>query len=286
MFRHSRLKLARIVSLLGSVAVAAQQRPQELPADLVREVIHNELNEPQGTQLKWRYVSEKEADGKQETREVIETGRGVLDRLIAIGGKPLGGFQRQQEMDRLLQIWHSPVQQAKLEQSRRKGVEQCDAFLKMIPDAFVFEYTGEHAGQNLWKLTFQPKPGYTPPSWQGKILHQMSGEMWVDADQKRLASVSGQLLNEVKFAGGLLGHLEKGGRFRVARAEISRGQWKTVEMLVDMNGKALLFKAISVQQKERHRDFERVPEDLSIADAAALLMKQSLMAAKNSVHSR
>jgi len=48
---------------------------------------------------------------------------------------------------------------------------------------------------------------------------------------------------------------------------------------VNMKGKALLFKTLSVQQKEVHRSFERVSPDLTIADAAGLLLKQSLIAA-------
>jgi hypothetical protein len=85
-------------------------------------------------------------------------------------------------------------------------------------------------------------------------------------------------MNEVKFAGGLLGHLEKGGQFSVKRTEIAPGQWEVTEMAVNMRGKARLFKTISVQQKELHRNFDRVPDDLTISDAAAILLKQSLIA--------
>ena len=94
-----------------------------------------------------------------------------------------------------------------------------------------------------------------------------------------MVSITGQLTNEVKFAGGLLGHLEKGGQFSVKRTEITPAHWEVTEMAVNMHGKVLLFKTISVQQKELHRDFERVPDDLSISDAAAILLKQSLIAA-------
>ena len=47
-----------------------------------------------------------------------------------------------------------------------------------------------------------------------------------------------------------------------------------------MHGRALLFKTISVQQKELHQHFERFQDDLSMSDAAVLLLKQSLIAAK------
>ena len=149
--------------------------------------------------------------------------------------------------------------------------------MKMIPDAFLFEYAAENG--NLAKITFKPNPSFRPPSREGKVLQQMAGEMWVDTRMKRLASISGQLINEVKFGAGLLGHLEKGGQFIVKRAELAPGDWETTEMVVDMRGKALLFKSISVQQKERHSNFESLPVDITLADAANLLLKQTLVAA-------
>jgi hypothetical protein len=47
-----------------------------------------------------------------------------------------------------------------------------------------------------------------------------------------------------------------------------------------MQGKALMFKTISVQQKELHKNFERVPDDLNLVDAADILLKQAVVAEK------
>jgi hypothetical protein len=66
----------------------------------------------------------------------------------------------------------------------------------------------------------------------------------------------------------------------VTRTEIAPGQWELTEMTVNMQGKALLFKAISVKQREVHSDFQPVSEDLSFSDAVALLLKQTLVAVK------
>jgi hypothetical protein len=74
--------------------------------------------------------------------------------------------------------------------------------------------------------------------------------------------------------------LEKGGQFTVRRSVIASGQWEVTDMVVNMRGKALLFKTISVQQKEIHKNFERVPDDLSMSDAAELLLQQEQIAEK------
>jgi hypothetical protein len=78
----------------------------------------------------------------------------------------------------------------------------------------------------------------------------------------------------VKFGGGLLGHLNKGGKFGVKQAEVAPGHWDMTAMVVDMRGKILFFKTISVQQTENRRDFHRVPDDLTMAQAADLLNRE------------
>ena len=94
----------------------------------------------------------------------------------------------------------------------------------MVPEAFLFEYAGEGGG--LVKLTFKPNPTFRPPSREGKVLHEMAGEVLIEAKKQRLVSISGQLMNEVKFALGLLGHLEKGGQFAVKRTEVAPAHWE------------------------------------------------------------
>ncbi len=51
-------------------------------------------------------------------------------------------------------------------------------------------------------------------------------------------------------------------------------------MGVDMKGKVLLFKTISAQQTENRRDFHRVPDDLTMAQAADLLNREIVVVSK------
>lgn len=50
---------------------------------------------------------------------------------------------------------------------------------------------------------------------EARVFQHMQGEMTVDAKQGRLAAIKGYLVEDVKFGGGLLGHLDNGGRFEV-----------------------------------------------------------------------
>ena len=256
----------------------SQSTTQPSPAALVKDVIYNETHLSNSENAHWKYRLEKTSEGRQETRTVIETPSGSLDKLVAVAGTPLTEEQEANEAKRILKFSQSREEQRKAEQARQKDADQCNAILKMIPDAFIFQQTGQK-GEAV-RLSFTPNPQFQPPSREGKVLQHMTGEMWVDAREKRLISLDGQLTSEVKFGGGLLGHLEKGGQFMVKRVQVSRGDWELTELTVNMQGKALLFKSISVQQKEIHSDFERLPDDLTLAAAANLLLKQTLVAAK------
>ena len=275
MTAHSRIILA---VLLLSPALATAQAPQQLSAaDLVKAVISNELKPSADTDIRWKYRLEKEADGKRETRQVVETKSGSLDKLVAVNGKPLSDAQQRDETERVLRLSRDAQEQRKAQAARQKDAEQCNRFMQMIPNAFTFDYAGQSG--NLTKVVFRPNPGFQTSSREAKVLQQMAGEMWIDPGQKRLVSIDGQLTNEVKFAGGLLGHLEKGGRFFVKREELAQGDWEVTEISVNMHGKALLFKNICVQQKETHSNFERLPSDITLADAANILLRQALVAA-------
>ena len=131
------------------------------PADLVKAVINGELN-TDVNEIRWKYLLNKDADGKQETREVVETKSGSLDRLIAVAGKPLTDAQQRSETERILRLSRDPDERRKLEQARRKDAEQCNAFLRMIPEVFLFAYA-EESGR-LVKLTFKANRRFQPPS--------------------------------------------------------------------------------------------------------------------------
>jgi hypothetical protein len=79
----------------------------------------------------------------------------------------------------------------------------------------------------------------------------------------------------VKFGGGLLGHLDKGGEFHVKQSEVSPGYWEITLLHVNMHGKALFFKTIVVQENEIRTNFQRVPDNLTLSEAAEQLQKQS-----------
>jgi hypothetical protein len=245
--------------------------PAISPSDLVRRVIANELK-PQAERNSWVYDSEKEEAGKKQTRE------GSLEILVAVDGQPLSADKQREEAERIEKIASHPRERQKLEQEQKKDAEQCEAFFKMIPDAFLFNFEGREG--DFIRLSFKPNPAFQSSSREGRVLHVMEGELLVHSKYERLASISGRLAEEVKFGGGLLGYLDKGGTFSVKRTEVTPGQWMMTSMNVNMNGKALFIKTIAVQQKESRSNFQELGQDATLADAANILTNRIVLAEK------
>jgi hypothetical protein len=55
---------------------------------------------------------------------------------------------------------------------------------------------------------------------------------------------------------------------------VAPGHWEVTVLGVDMNGKALLFKSIGVQETENHSDFHRMADDLTLSEATGILNGQ------------
>jgi len=275
---HSPVTPIVTIILLGSTAFAQSdsERLGMSANELARKVVTNELKVQNEDLGHWMYRLEKKDAGKKQVQEIVETKDGSLSRLLSTDGRPLDAKQQQKESWRIQRLVSNPGEQRKLQQVSSKKAEQGERLFKILPDVFVFGYAGCEG--DLIKLSFRPNPNFRPPSIEARVFQNMEGEMTVDSKQERLAAINGHLMEEVKFGGGLLGHLDKGGKFEVRQTEVAPGQWEMTVLVVDMKGKVLLFKTIDVQQVESHLDFHRVPDDLTLAEAASILNGQTVVA--------
>ena len=252
--------------------------PTVSAGELVRTVVANELRLAEHDPSRWRYDVTKVENGQNQTKRVVEMRDGSLERLIATNGKSLSVEQQKRETERINFLASHPAEQEKLNRQQRRDAAQCASLIKMMPDAFTFNYAGQQG--DLVHLTFAPNPAFHPATWEARVLHAMAGDLWVQPKDQRLAAVNGRLIEDVKFGGGWLGHLASGGRFYVQRTNIGSGHWEITNLNVDMNGKALLLKSIAIQRHESKSNFKRVADNLAAQDAAEELNHQAILAQK------
>jgi len=240
---------------------------------LVREVIHNQLQAQIDDQTLWRYRDLKEKGGRSELRQVIETKDGELDRLLDVNREPLTAAQDQMEDGRIQKLLAHPDEIRKEQRTRREDNQKEDQLLQSFPRAFIFQYDGVDG--NLIGLGFTPNPHFHASNRQELVFHHMEGTMWIDGSQKRLAGMDGHLTSRVKFGGGLLGHLNQGGTFSMRLKDVGSGHWSLDSLDIQITGKALFFKTIGLQQKERCTDYSPIPENMTLRRAAQLLREES-----------
>ena len=221
---------------------------------------------------------ETEKAHRKEVYEVVETKNGDLKRLLLINGHSLTARQEREAEEQIRRLASNPSALRKSLKEENDDAAQSQRMLKTLPQALIFRF-GEKKGDAV-ELLFSPNPHFHPPTREAQVFQAMEGKMWLDTKQQRLIELSGHLTREVKFGGGWLGHLNPGGQFYVKQAEVAQGYWELTCLNVNMQGRALLFKTISVQQKLQRSDFHQISDDLTMAQAADLLRKQTLAAAK------
>ena len=273
------------VVLLSAASLAAQataSSPHPDPAELMRKAVEKEIKASTDNSMRFEFRGVKTTPQGSTTRLYVETKEGTAGLVVAYNGKPLTPEQRQAEEARVERFVENPQELRKKREREREDSERTLRIIRAMPNAFLFEYGGEEqgsesigrAGHLLVKLKFRPNPHYQPPTRVEEVLTGMQGDVLVDAVAYRIASIDGTLVKEVSFGWGILGHLDRGGRFVVHQLEAGDDDWEISSMTLSFTGKILLVKSLNINSTEIFDGFKRVPPDLTFAQAVELLKKE------------
>lgn len=254
------------------------QNPAVPPHELVKQAVAAEIA-ANNSGVKHMFHAQKQTPKGSQTRLYVETKDCMAAMLIAVNDKPLTEQQKQGETNHLAWIANNPDQQHKKLAREKEDTERTLRIVKALPDAFQYEYAGSEngdptmgrQGSQLVRLKFHPNPSYSPPSHVEQVLEGMQGYLLIDPTTHRLAKIDGTLFREVSFGWGILGHLDKGGHFVVKQADLGDGSWDLTELKLNLTGKILMIKSLSMTSDETFSDFQKVPSDLTFAQAVKRL---------------
>jgi hypothetical protein len=269
------LALALAIHSLSAATPPPNKNPVQEPAQLVREVVYNELHDHDSHGY-WRYWIKRHASKETRVDEQVETVEGPIARTELTNGQPLSADARQSEDSRLQHLLDSSSEQAQHRKEYAEDERRIGRILALLPDAFLYE-RAELEGDN-YHLRFHPNPDYPAHSIESRIFHAMSGDLWISVRAKHLVRLEGKLQENVDFGYGILGRLYKGGWFRLDRTEVRTASgsfdWKTERLEVHMTGRAILFKTIARETSEVRGGFVQVPAGLSLRQAETLIHQQ------------
>src|SRR5580693_6621168 len=226
---------------MRSAGGAASRRAAVLPQlpsdanDFARDFFDHEVKAQTQDHSLWSYREAKREDGKLKLYDVYQTRQGEIRRLVAVGGRRLTADQLAKEDSRIQGVISDPSLMRQRQGKERDDGEQARKMLRLFPDAFDFRYDGTDG--SLVRLRFSPNPKFRPPDHAAQVFHHMEGVVMVNAEQK----------------------------------EVAPRIWEVSVMHVHMSGKALLFKTIDVQEDETYSDFQPVPPETSLEQAAQRL---------------
>lgn len=282
-----------LLAAVGMMSLAAAQAaaPAHDPAsclELVRATVANEVAAVNNTS-KHMFRSRKQTAKGSQTRLYVETREAMAGMTISYDDKPLTAEQLDGERNHLAGLASSPEQLSRKHSQEQENTARTMRIVKALPDAFLYEYDGDvtepsaggSEGSQLVRLKFRPNPTYQPPSHVEEILVGMQGVIVIDPKARRIAKIDGYLFKEVGFGWGILGHLDKGGHFLVEQRDVGNNCWEISHMSLNMTGKILMFKNLSIKSDEVFSDFRSVPADTTFAQGVKMLNAEEAKLAQN-----
>jgi hypothetical protein len=254
------------IAFLITPALAVTQSPR----DLVRQAVQTELESSRNDHSHWLYFELDRQPEKSVKQWVAQACTVSLERVIERDGRLLPESQQREEMSSFI---NDPGAQNKKRKSGQHDDEQAAELLNILPDAFIWSIEGEKESETL--LHFKPDPQFHPPDLEARVFAAMEGEMAIDRQQHRIASLKGRLIHDVKIGFGLLGELKAGGTFDVERRELTPTVWEIVETHVHIQGHALIFKTISENEDDVKSHFKQIDQATSLQQAKQELLQLS-----------
>ena len=270
------------VVLAGGVGSAPTVPPQagieaKTPLQLVTEMVARE-NDEAAHHDRYEFISTERSDrtgGHVWTERVVETASGRVSVLLAEDGQPISQARQQQERKKLAGILADPEEMERREQAKRNDEAHARVMLATLPRAFLFDNVRLENG--VWKMDFHPNPAYSPSGLEERVLHGMSGWLAIDARQLRLLHVEAALPQDVSIGYGLLATVRAGSHFGSDRVD-EDGHWRTVHVVTDIRGKAVLFKTVCKNSDVTRTEFHYLDPGTTIAQGVRMLEGEDVVA--------
>jgi hypothetical protein len=263
--------------------VSAQQKLDIDPLELVRRASKNEIK-ASGAEYYCIFKDTTEYKDHSITKEIVRTPQGGLSSTLLINGHPLTAEERRKDDEKLQKFANNPDARRKRREANASDDQRSELMLSSLPDAFLYTYAGtDHGakGEELVHLNFRPNPGFNPPNHESMVYLGVQGDMIIDRKALRIAKIDGTLFKDVDFGWGILGRLDKGGKFIIVQQDVGKGDWEEIQETLQFNGKILLVKSLTIWSTETMTDFHPVPSDLTTAQALDLLHKSVDVVAAN-----
>jgi hypothetical protein len=266
---------------IGTLALSFSSLHAQSPQQIIQQVAEVERTADRDDHSNWIYLEESNKPKEHVLQWVAGTQRGSVDRILEKDEQEFSEARQRELIDKFL---HDSKAQNKEVAEANHDNQQIDDLLKLLPEAFLWTQTG--ATPATTSLHFEPAPNFHPPTREARVFSSMTGDLVVDNQQHRICKIKGHLIHDVTFGGGLLGRLKERSSFALEQQQVGPSLWELTAIHVHLEGNALLFKSVSLQEDDKRSRYQPEPADISLEQAATSVMIQpELFACSSSVNS-
>jgi hypothetical protein len=249
------------VFLLGSGAWAGS-RPltaEEIADRMVKKAAETSSSNRRAdySYSKASFTEHVDGEGKVEKRKEklihFQGGKGSVVQ-IKVNGRALSPEELKEEQREIEE------QDAKMTQSSMS--RRTDNWEQLLTPDLLSRYTFRLAGEEVvngrrsYVLTFRPKSDDLPVKQiTDRVVNQLTGKLWVDAEDFEIAQARMWLLNDVTMWGGLLASLRKFD-YLVERVRLEDGVWANRATRGEFRGRKL-FGGMHVRTRSECKDFQK-----------------------------
>ena len=235
-------------------------------------VLATEIETAQDTKHPMRYLLRRSTPRLTSTKDIVETRDGDVARLLSINDQPLSQADEQKEAARLDALAANPSLQKHRKQSEDADFGLVLKLLRMLPNAFLYQYAGTGSGPAgpVQKFTFRPNSKFDPPDYETQALTALSGELWIDAADERVTRLEGHLQQDTVYGWGILGRLNKGGWVVIEQSEVGDKQWRILRVQMEMSLR-IVFKSRNINTVEQFSRYAPVAAGMDYRQAIQML---------------
>lgn len=254
--------LTALMALLGGQAGARAETALTADAVVQKAVARGQEDQegtvPDFTYRKHTVTDELDGTGKvKEHREKVYeiTYRDGLSHaaLLQVDGHPPSESDLKKQSDNEMSVRQITGE------TRRKGDNRENFLTTELVARFDFQLIGKTNlnGRAAYQVSFQPKNPQLPVHRiVDRLLNQLSGTLWIDAEEFEVARADVSLRSEVNLLGGIIGSLKKLD-YTLERTRVADGVWFSTLSSGDFQGRKLL-DVTHIKTKSQSAHFRRM----------------------------
>ena len=247
--------------------------PRTFLADAIKLVRSNDLVRSRytftETETRYSYGSSGQNVKKQvRVYEVYPSPEPELTyrRLVKVNGvEPKDLTKRDAEQKQKEEEWTASRQQegenARTARLRRAAEEERRerAVVDDLPSIYDFRMTGRELidGRSAITYTFDPRPGYSPKTPEGRIINHFRGTAWIDEADRELVRLRVDCLESVSVKFGFIFRLLKGSRGHIERRKIDGAAWLPTYSRFTGSGRVFFIARVDLDQESEYSSYRR-----------------------------